>query len=189
MAFTRQVANTPSAYGWVSIGFHWVVALGVIGLYPLGLYIDSLSYYDPAYRVVPDWHKGIGILLAATLIARLLWRVMQTHPSHIQTHTRFERLATKVVHSALYILLLVVFISGYMISTSDGRAISVFGWFEVPALPAIIDNQEDVAGDIHFYVATTLIVLAGLHAAAALKHHFIDKDTTLTRMLGVKETS
>jgi len=79
--------------------------------------------------------------------------------------------------------------SGYMISTADGRPISVFNWFDIPALPALIEQQEDIAGEIHFISATTLITLSLLHAAAALKHHFIDKDNTLRRMLGTKEPS
>ena len=74
-------------------------------------------------------------------------------------------------------------ISGYLISTADGRPISFFGWFEVPALITGINNQEDIAGDVHFYMAWTLVILASLHGLAAIKHHLIDKDSTLTRMI------
>jgi cytochrome b561 len=77
-----------------------------------------------------------------------------------------------------------VMISGYLISTADGRAISVFGWFEVPALITSIPDQEDIAGLIHEYLAWGLVIFSGLHALAALKHHFIDRDPTLKRMLG-----
>jgi len=75
-------------------------------------------------------------------------------------------------------------LSGYLISTADGRPISVFGWFEVPALLTSIPNQEDVAGLVHEYLAWGLVILAGLHGLAALKHHFIDRDPTLLRMFG-----
>src|SRR5690606_41109935 len=75
-------------------------------------------------------------------------------------------------------------LSGYRISTADGRPISVFGWFEMPALITGIPRQEDVASDVHFYAAWALIILAGLHALAALKHHFIDRDDALRRMFG-----
>ena len=74
--------------------------------------------------------------------------------------------------------------SGYLISTADERGISVFGLFEVPGFGSLIDNQEDLAGVVHKYAAYLVIGLTLLHAAAALKHHFIDKDETLTRMLG-----
>ena len=70
-----------------------------------------------------------------------------------------------------------------MISTADGRSIEVFSWFEVPALGSVIDNQEDIAGEVHKYLAYGLIGLVILHAIAALKHHIIDKDATLTRMI------
>ena len=75
-------------------------------------------------------------------------------------------------------------LAGYLISTADGRGISVFGWFDVPASITSIPEQEDVAGAVHFYLAWGLVILAGLHGLAALKHHFIDRDTTLLRMLG-----
>ena len=76
-----------------------------------------------------------------------------------------------------------IVLSGYLISTADGRSIEVFNWFEIPAFVTPIENQEDLAGDVHFYLASTLMVLVALHGLAALKHHFLDKDATLKRML------
>ena len=75
-------------------------------------------------------------------------------------------------------------IAGYLISTADGRAIEVFGWFQVPATLYDLPEQEDIAGEIHELIAWALILLAGVHALAALKHHFINRDTTLLKMLG-----
>lgn len=186
---TIKLNNTKETYGWIAITVHWLVALTIFGMYPLGLYIDSLTYYDPEYRIVPDWHKSIGLLLAAAMIFRILWKTIQVKPLALSNHTAIEKVLAKLGHYALYFLVFIVLISGYMISTADGRAISVFGWFDVPALPAVIDQQEDIAGEIHFYSATGLIAMAVMHALAALKHHFIDKDITLTRMLGIKEIS
>jgi len=88
------------------------------------------------------------------------------------------------MHHALYLLVFLIGIRGYLISTADGRALSVFGWFEIPALVTSVDNLEDRAGDVHYLLAVALMILAGVHALAALKHHFIDRDATLTRMLG-----
>ncbi len=79
-----------------------------------------------------------------------------------------------------------LFISGYLISTADGRAIEVFNWFSIPALGELFSDQADIAGEIHYYLAFSLIGLAVLHALAALKHHYINKDNTLKKMLGVK---
>ena len=80
--------------------------------------------------------------------------------------------------------MLLLMLSGYLISTADGRGISVFGLFEVPASLTGIPDQEDVAGLIHEWLAWALVIFAGLHGLAALKHHFIDHDATLRRMLG-----
>ncbi|SFX61784.1 cytochrome b [Marinospirillum alkaliphilum] len=184
MKFIRHAGNTPSAYGWVSILLHWVVALAVIGLYPLGLYIVSLSYYDPGYRLYPDIHRSLGILLAMLLVIRLVWKLLNPSPV-LLVHSTWERLSAKAGHLLLYLLLGLVLFSGYMLSTADGRSIQVFDWFSVPAIPALANRQEELAGTVHFYAATGLVVLAGVHALAALKHHFIDQNATLRRMLGM----
>ncbi|WP_372739270.1 cytochrome b [Neptunomonas sp.] len=189
MALVKGLRNQSNYYGWGAIVLHWLIALAIFGMYPLGLYIDSLTYYDPEYQIVPNWHKSIGILIAITLAIRLVWRAINPQPAPISSHSALIKLLLKLGHIGLYLLLMAVLVSGYLISTADGRAISVFNWFNVPALPELVENQEDVAGEIHFIVATSLISLAALHAIAALKHHFIDKDSTLKRMLGTKENS
>ncbi len=104
-------------------------------------------------------------------------------PRELAEHLEWERLVAKIVHSMLYLLLFAVMISGYLISTADGRAIPVFDWFALPATLHGIEGQEDMAGEIHLFLAWSLIGLALLHAGAALKHHFIDRDRTLKRML------
>ena len=86
----------------------------------------------------------------------------------------------------LHVGLFAVLIAGYLISTADGAGIPVFGLFEVPALISGLPDQADVAGVIHLYLAWGLVIFAGLHGLAALKHHFIDRDVTLVRMLGRK---
>ena len=87
-------------------------------------------------------------------------------------------------HRLFYLLLFTIMVSGYLISTEDNRAVEVFGWFSIPATITSIPNQADVAGWVHLILASSLIGLALLHAAAALKHHFIDRDRTLKRILG-----
>lgn len=86
----------------------------------------------------------------------------------------------------LYLILFAIIISGYLISTADGQPISVFDWFSVPAVFTGEGEQADLAGDVHLYLAWAVVVLSLLHATGALKHHFIDKDITLKRMLGIK---
>jgi cytochrome b561 len=89
------------------------------------------------------------------------------------------------MHLLLYLVLFCVMLSGYLISTADGRAVEVFTLFEIPAIIYGMDGQEDIAGDIHFALAILLIGLVAVHAGAAIRHHFVDKDRTLKRMLGL----
>ncbi|MEX1221714.1 MAG: cytochrome b [Idiomarina sp.] len=176
-----MIRDNLRSYGWVSIAIHWLTALAVIGLFALGYWMLTLSYYDPWYRLGPWWHKSIGLLLLGLSILRLLWRWL--NPSPVIEGSRFERVGAKLGHVMLYALLFVVMISGYLISTADGRAISVFDWFSIPATITTIEQQEELAGDIHWYAALSLIILSGGHALMALKHHYLDKHDTLKRML------
>jgi len=176
--------NNQEAYGLIAVGLHWLIAAVVIGLFALGLWMVELGYYDPWYNRAPELHKGIGVLLALTLVVRLLWRQINPQPAPDPGHASWERRTARAVHGLLYLLLALVMLSGYLISTADGRAIDVFGWFAVPATLSGLPNQEDWAGELHLILAITLIVLAAIHALAALKHHFLDRDGTLLRMLG-----
>lgn len=184
-----QLRNSPSNYGAVSIALHWLVAVTVIGLFALGFWMVGLNYYSSWYRTAPDIHKSIGLLLLALMVVRVAWRFANHGPAPLASHGRVTRLATKAGHALLYVGLFGVMISGYLISTADGRPISVFGWLEVPALVTAIPDQEDVAGLIHEYLAWALIIFSGVHALAALKHHFIDRDATLKRMFGRADAS
>jgi len=176
-----QWRNTESRFGWVAIALHWLTALAVFGLFGLGLWMVELSYYDDWYREAPALHKSVGILLFAGLVGRLVWRGLNPAPAPLGK--AWERRAAALVHRLMLALLLVLMVAGYLISTADGRAIAVFGWFEVPATLHGIDGQEDWAGWFHRWLAYGLMALVALHAAAALKHQFIDRDGSLRRML------
>ena len=181
-----QLKNTAQRYGLVAILLHWLVAATVIGLAILGLWMTDLSYYSPYYRSAPFWHKSIGITLAAVLVLRLLWRWGNPRPAHLPNHQRWELGMAALVHGLLYLLLFVIVVSGYLISTAKGQGISVFGWFEIPASITGLPSQADRAGAVHYWVAITVLGLAALHALGALKHHFLDRDDTLRRMLGMR---
>lgn len=181
-----MLKNSQSRYGVVSISLHWLVAVTVLGLFGVGFWMVDLSYYSQWYRLAPHWHKSIGILLFLIMLIRLLWRFISPPPAPLSQHSRWERGAAKAVQLIMYLAVFVLAISGYLISTEDGRAIEVFDWFAVPAMGALFSRQADIAGVVHEYTAYVLIALAVLHATAALKHHFIDKDATLRRMFGQK---
>jgi cytochrome b561 len=178
-----RIRNSTSGYGLVAILLHWGMAALVIGLFLLGLYMTGLDYYHPWYRSAPDLHRGLGVVTALLLIVRVAWRSADVRPGPEPGTPRHLARAAEWVHRTLYLLVLLIVVSGYLISTADGRGIDVFGVFELPALVSGIDNMEDVAGEIHFALAVGLMGLVALHAAAALKHHFLDGNGTLKRML------
>ena len=179
-----MLANSSSQYGIISISLHWLVALCVYSLFALGYWMVDLTYYSNWYRTAPYWHKSVGILLFGILIFRLLWRVYTTTPAPLESQSIVEKRLAKLTHTLLYLLMLLIMLSGYLISTADGRPISVFGWFDVPGFGELFPQQADRAGVVHKYLAYVVIALSLLHALAALKHHFIDKDFTLKRMFG-----
>ncbi|MGB5276666.1 MAG: cytochrome b [Gammaproteobacteria bacterium] len=180
------IRNTTLAYGLVAILLHWLVALSVIGLFSLGVWMTGLTYYDEWYKRGPDIHKSIGILLFLTMLFRVIWRTVNIKPADDPGIDAWQLRIAHGVHVLLYGLLFALMISGYLISTADGKPIDVFNLFAVPAIISDIPNMEDVAGKVHWYLALLLISLTGLHTLAALKHHFIDEDQTLRKMLGVR---
>ncbi|MES2663415.1 MAG: cytochrome b [Pseudomonadota bacterium] len=173
--------NTTSTYGWFSIIFHWVCALLIIGLFASGFYMVTLTYYQPLYHTLPEWHKWFGIWLLAFMTARLTLSFIQGRPNPI-VHYAWEKSVSKIAHSSLLIGTWIILISGLLIIGSDGRAFKWLG-LHIPGLQ-ISSEQSSVAGDIHKWVAYGLIGLTLLHAAAAFKHHWKDKLPTLKRMIG-----
>lgn len=178
--------NTESSYGLIAIIFHWLMAVAIFSLFGLGLYMVELTYYDAWYKGSLDLHKNIGMTLFVALMLRVFWRVVNVTPKNVdQSASKLEVKSAHYAHVALYALMAILMISGYLISTADGRAIDIFGLLSIPALPISINNQEDIAGNIHEILAWTLVLLSAGHALAALKHHFINKNNTLVRMLKV----
>lgn len=171
-------------YGYVSIFFHWLSALTIFGLFGLGYYMVDLTYYDSWYKTAPELHKSIGLIFFGFMVLRVIWRAKQIRPNHLASHSPFEIKAGKVTHRVLYLLIFIIMLAGYLISTADGRGIEIFELITIPAIGSVIENQEDIAGLVHQWLAYLLITLAVLHALAALKHHFIDKDDTLNRIIG-----
>lgn len=173
--------NTAYSYGLVSRIFHWLMAIIIIGLFSSGLYMVELSYYDDWYQSAPYLHKSTGITLGMLLFFRIIWNLFQIKPSPLTNNLLKNRLIS-TAHTGMYLLLIAIILSGYLISTADGRGIEFFYFFKLPATISHLENQEDVSGLSHFYFAVSLACIVILHALAALKHHFIDHDITLRRM-------
>lgn len=177
-----MVKNSKSSYGWMAIVLHWLMAAGVFFLFGLGLYMVELTYYDTWYRGSLELHKSLGLVLLFVWLGRMTWRIANESPA--MAGTRIEKKIAHVVHLLLYFLMLALMITGYLISTADGRGIEVFSLLEVPAITSIsFENQEDIAGDIHWALAWTLMTLVVMHAVAAIKHQFVNKDGTLMKMI------
>ncbi len=175
--------NTHTGYGRFNKLLHWLVAITVFGLFALGLWMTSLSYYDEWYRKGPDLHRSIGVLLMLVMVLRVALVHWMGKPRPLASHSALEVRMAQLVHLLIYVLVFAIGISGYLISTADGRGIDVFNWFTVPSLGSFFEHQEDVAGEVHEWLAFTLVGLAVLHGLAAIKHHLLDKDDTLRRML------
>ena len=179
-----RLANTKERYGPVAIALHWSMAPIVIGLFALGLYMGTLEYVDAWYTRAPHLHESFGLITFALLSLRTLWTLVNTTPEAVPMPA-WEHMTAVAVKYLLYLLLFGLTISGYLISTTDGRAIDLFNWIEVPALYHGIEDQEEIAGSIHAILAWVTMAVVALHFMAAMKHHFIDRDAALTRMLGM----
>jgi cytochrome b561 len=177
--------NTEARYGLPAVLLHWVMAVLVIGLFALGLWMVDLTYYDTWYQTAPRLHEGLGTLTAALLPVRLVWRWMDPPPPALPSHTAWEHRLARATHWAFYLLLVAIPVSGYLISTAKGQPLDVFGLFEIPALVDSVENLEDTAGEVHEVLAWTLMALVVLHTLAALKHHLLERDETLLRIMGV----
>ncbi|MCW8196705.1 cytochrome b [Proteobacteria bacterium 005FR1] len=174
--------NSQHSYGLIQILLHWTTAILVTGMFALGIYMVDLGYYDPWYHRAPALHKSVGLLVIGLFLFRLVWRFGDPQPEPLGVNP-WSRKAAGGMHLLLYLGLFALLASGYLIASADGRSIPVFDVFSVPALTLPVENQEELAGDVHEVTAWSLMVLAVLHGAAALKHRFIDKDASLARML------
>lgn len=176
--------STAARYGLIARLLHWGMALLLLALFVLGWWATELTYYDPLYRVIPDLHRSLGVLAALLIVLRLLWRWQDRRPEPTASMSFWEHLAARIGHALLYLLMVLLPISGYLMSTADGRAVDVFGLFEIPALLAPSSGREEWAGALHYYLGYGGAWLVLVHVAAALKHQFIDRDDTLRKMIG-----
>ncbi len=176
--------NTVERYGTVAQGFHWIVAVLVIGLLGLGLYMETLDPLPSTFKIYA-LHKSLGIVVLTLAVLRLVWKIANPHPHALPTHKEWERFLAKLVHLFLYFAIIAMPLSGWIMSSAKGFPVNLFG-IEGLTLPNLVSTNKDVAEaaeEFHEIIAYSLIVVIGLHFAGALKHHVIDKDGTLRRMI------
>ena len=173
----------PSGYDLISRINHWLIAIAIIGMLALGLFFEFGGLPCEEKRWLVDLHKSFGVLVLIYGVWRVLWRVIQGFPkSDDNTMPQWQEVASKIAHWALLAGILIMPISGVVASIFNGRSIAVFNWFSIPA-QAQIAWLSSIAGYTHRYAGFTLAFIVAIHIAAALKHHFVDRDSVLIRMV------
>jgi len=171
-------------YTKVASLLHWLIALLVLLNIAAAWLAEGLSKPDQA--LIMGNHEAIGILVIGFTLLRIVWRLLHQPPAKVETLKTWEIATSRVVHALLYLLMLVLPLSGWAMSSaySHGKPVSLFGLAEIPGLP-VADDRATVGlfHEMHVIFGWAMVVLAALHIAAALKHQLIDKDGTLRRMV------
>ncbi|KIC43080.1 cytochrome [Ruegeria sp. ANG-R] len=191
-----SLTNTHSSYGGVTKAFHWLTALLILTALPLGWFANELAHaiYDPNIPTTEDdiaraarlfsLHKTVGITVFFVALARILWALTQTKPGLLNADNKPEAFAAETVHWLLYGSLVLVPLSGWIHhAATDGFAPILWPFGQnLPLVPKSAFLAEVSAG-LHWLLVWTLGGSLVLHIAGALKHHVVDKDSTLRRML------
>lgn len=176
------IRNTELQWGSIAKLLHWSVAIAVLVMLGLGWWADRLPYGK--LKVDVFWvHKSLGMLVLATMTLRLIWRVVNPAPTLPAGLKAWERWAAHGTHYGLYVLLLAMPLSGWVINSAANFPLSVFGWFQVPAIVGPDDDLKELASMVHWFLSWSIVAMVCLHVAAALKHHFVLGDNVLRRML------
>lgn len=187
MQATAQAARIAAGddrgrYDRVAMALHWATALLVVANYLLAQIWDFLQRGTPIRHGLQSLHVSLGLLLIAVLVARLAWRTARGRRFPPSGPGLIE-LAARLVHYLLYGLLIALAGLGLCFRWAQGEPLAFFGLFAIPSPYPFVKDQAHLLGEAHNWVATTIIMLAGLHAAAALFHHFVLRDDVLYRML------
>lgn len=169
-------------YTRTAIFLHWLVALGLIGTFSLGFYMEGLSL-SPNKLKLYAWHKWAGVSLLLLIVVRLAWRMSHRAPDFPPSMKPMARLAAHAGHWLLYALMLAIPVSGWLMSSAQGFQVVWFGIVPLPDLVAKDAALGALLNDVHVVLNYTLLVAVVGHVGAALQHHFIKKDAVLTRML------
>lgn len=160
---------------------HWLMALLLVGLVSLGLYMHELPL-SPRKLQLYSYHKWAGVTAFLLVLARLAWRLAHRPPPLPPGTSRLVRLASSAGHGLLYLLMLAIPLSGWLMSSAKGFQTVWFGLLPIPDLLGRDAALGETLRAVHEYLNLTLIVVALGHVAAALKHQFIDRDDLLARM-------
>jgi cytochrome b561 len=174
--------HAPQRYSPAAVALHWLTALFIVGGATLGLSMVDLPLSRQKFQWYA-WHKWIGITIFLLTCARLAWRLRRPAPAQLQSMPVWQRQAAWGTHAALYALLLVIPLSGWLFSSATGVQVVYLGLLPLPNLIPKDKALADVLRATHLTLNFTLLVLVCVHSAAALWHHFVDRDAVLKRML------
>jgi cytochrome b561 len=180
-------SKTATEYTRTAIGLHWVAALLIIGNLAFGLYMVDLPLTPSKLRYY-SWHKWAGVTILLVSAARLLWRLAHSSPALPSSMPAWQRAAANASHHVLYVLFLAVPLTGWLFSSAAGFQTVYFGVLPLPDLLSKNKELADVLRLVHRYANYALAALVVLHAAAAIKHHVVDRDDVLARMLPFLKT-
>ncbi len=183
------MTNASVSYNSTAKFLHWGIALLIAALFVVGWIMNGDSLPDGELKgSLFMLHKSLGISVLALTLVRIMWRLMNPIPPFPAAMRGWEKALAKTVHFALYLLMLALPLSGWALSSAAQRGISWFGLFNVPFLPGLSGLSEEKEtihsiAETHETLASIMLALLVLHVLAALKHHFVDRDDTLTKML------
>jgi cytochrome b561 len=169
-------------YTGVAIALHWLVALLILGSFVVGTYMVDLDL-SPWKLKVYSWHKWNGVTIFLLVALRLAWRVTHRPPALPAAMPEWQRHAAAISHALLYLLMLAVPLSGWVMSSAGGFPVVYLGVFQLPDLVAKDKALFELTKSVHYALNKTLLVLVALHVAAAVKHHYADRDDVLARMV------
>ena len=175
-----QLRDTSQGYSWVSIVFHWLTALSVIGLYLIAEF--SEDFPGVSEKAMEALHISIGMSVFVILVARILWRLANVRPLLPPQNPLLQFLARWVPNLLLAGIALMV-VSGPLMIWSNGKTIAVFEFINLASPMAKNHSLHEFWEEVHEFGANLLVIGVGLHVAGAIKHQLIDRDNTITKML------
>jgi cytochrome b561 len=172
----------PDSYTRTAICLHWLIAIAIVATFGVGFYMHDLPL-TPFKLKIYSWHKWAGVTIFLLVLFRLAWRFTHRPPGPPVGMPVWQHVAAELVHRLLYILMIAIPLSGWLMSSAKGFQTVYFGVLPLPDLLAKNKELGDVLTVVHMALNFTLAGLVLGHVGAAIKHHFIDRDDVLTRML------
>jgi cytochrome b561 len=174
--------NTTRSWGSLSKALHWIIVLLIINQWVIAMRAEALPK-GPALIAALGWHKSFGITVLMLAVIRLVWRWMNPVPDLGAETKPWERVLARISHVLLYALIFAMPLSGWLMSSARSFPVSWFGVLQLPDLVGPNPQLYERLHALHGQLFAALVLVAALHIAGALKHHFIDRNNVLRRML------